>query len=77
MNAVSQASEDDSDYYTEHDQRKRDISLNDIVHKVSLNDFIQNKIVTWGQVVGETTYANTMVNLDVETMNMLKEYIKL
>lgn len=33
--------DDEADYYTEHDTRKRDISLNDIVHKVSLNEFIQ------------------------------------
>jgi len=69
--------EDEADYYTEHDTRKRDISLNDIVHKVSLNEFIQGKLQGWGQYVGESAYANTMVNLDVETRDTLKEYITL
>jgi len=69
--------EDDADYYTEHDTRKRDISLNDIVHKVSLNEYFQSKLQGWSQFVGETTYVNTLGNLDVETRDTLKEYITL
>ena len=69
--------EDDADYYTEHDTRKRDISLNDIVHKVSLNEYFQGKLQGWSQFVGETTYVNTLGNLDVETRDTLKEYITL
>ena len=69
--------EDDADYYTEHDTRKRDLSLNDIVHKVSLNEYFQSKLQGWSQFVGETTYVNTLGNLDVETRDTLKEYITL
>jgi len=77
LNPTSTGHDDEADYYTEHDTRKRDISLNDIVHKVSLNDFIQNKIRGWGQCIGETTYTDIMVNLDAETRDTLKEYITL
>ena len=77
LSNLTAAADDDADYYTEHEQRKRDNSLNDIVHKISLNEFIQGKIRGWSQFVGETAYANTMVNLDVETRDTLKEYITL
>ena len=48
-------------------------------HMAEIHNFLhfQGKLQGWGQYVGESAYANTMVNLDVETRDTLKEYITL
>lgn len=76
---TSTGSTDDSldDFYTEHEVRKKEFSANDIVHKINLSEFVQAKITAWAQCIGEAAYGEIMSNLDVETKNMLKEYISL
>lgn len=69
--------DEDTEYDTEHDVRKRAMLANDIVHCISLRDYFQEKISNWRVGVGETFYTEVMTNVDIETANGLKEYVTL
>ena len=69
--------DEEAEYDTEHDVRKRTVASKDIVHCVSLRDYFQEKISNWKIGVGQPFYTEIMTNLDVETSASLNEYVAL
>ena len=66
---------DDINYETEHDTRKRKAWALDPIRTVSLIECFQTHLVKLQNQLGTTKYAEIMGNVDVETMDNIKQFV--
>lgn len=69
-------SPEDLDYETEHEHRKRHWSAKDLVHTINLRDYFQSQLADLAAQLGKLRYDEIMGNVDIETMNNMKEFIQ-
>lgn len=65
-----------ADYETEHDQRRRQLAVSDPVHTVILRDFFQAQVIELQNQVGSTQFDQLLQTVDCETMEQVREYIR-
>ncbi|XP_013780751.1 importin-11-like [Limulus polyphemus] len=66
----------DHDEETEHDKRKRELSIHDPVHTVALREYLCTQMNAIQQSLGQSTFEQLMSTVDAETLQQLKEYIR-
>ena len=66
---------DDINYETEHDTRKRKAWALDPIRTVSLIECFQTHLVRLQNQLGTTKYVEIMGNVDVETMDNIKQFV--
>ena len=66
---------DDINYETEHDTRKRKAWALDPIRTVNLIECFQTHLVKLQNQLGNTKYAEIMGNVDVETMDNIKQFV--
>ncbi|XP_077988870.1 importin-11-like [Glandiceps talaboti] len=66
----------EDEYETEHDKRRRQLSLKDPVHAVSLRDFTINKLSVSQQVYGQRVFETMMGTVDVEIVQQMQQFVK-
>ncbi|XP_033230848.1 importin-11 isoform X2 [Belonocnema kinseyi] len=74
---LSPSQYEDVDYETEHAKRKRDIEINDAVHRVSLKDVLQSQLVTLRRLVGVNQFDLMMHAVSTDINMQLKVYVSL
>ncbi|XP_077863399.1 importin-11-like [Saccoglossus kowalevskii] len=73
---MSEREDLDDEYETEHDKRRRQLSLKDPVHSVSLRDFTINKLSACQQIYGQGTFETMMETVDVEIVQQMQQFVK-
>lgn len=71
-----EAEGDDVDYETEHDARRRKLNAEDVVHAVDLRQAFQSQMSALAQTVGPNKFKEIIDEVDVETLDNMKEYIE-
>lgn len=67
--------DEDAGYYeTDHDQRKKQLILNDPVHMIVLKDYLQSQIFELRNQIGPQ-YQQLMNTVEADVISQLKEYI--
>ncbi|XP_049837055.1 importin-11 isoform X1 [Schistocerca gregaria] len=69
--------DDDVDYESEHDHRRKQLAAHDPVHTVSLRDYFQMQLTELTRQIGSTQMEQLKHTVDVETMEQALEYISL
>lgn len=68
---------DDVDFETEHDARRREMNAQDPVHTVNLIEYFQTQLSALSRQVGEAKSADIVANIDVETLQNMREYVQI
>ncbi|CAG2054934.1 unnamed protein product [Timema podura] len=71
----SSVSEDDLDYETEHDQRRRMLAATDPVHTIVLRDYLQTQLTELQQQLGTSQFEQLVQTVDVETLSQARLYV--
>nr|CAD7264883.1 unnamed protein product [Timema shepardi] len=71
----SSVSEDDLDYETEHDQRRRMLAATDPVHTIVLRDYLQTQLTELHQQLGTSQFEQLVQTVDVETLSQARLYV--
>ncbi|CAG0893849.1 unnamed protein product [Darwinula stevensoni] len=66
--------DDDEDYETENDFRRRQLALMDPVHNIALKDFTQSQLHNLRDKMNGEEYASLLQSLDCETTQQAREY---
>lgn len=69
--------DDDVDYETEHEKRRKRLSYNDPVHSASLKYTLQSQLLTLRGMVGDNQFDQLMQTISVGISEQLKDYISL
>ncbi|GLH14983.1 Importin-11 [Gryllus bimaculatus] len=69
--------DDDVDYETEHDHRRKQLAAADPVHTIALKDYFQSQIVDLQNQVGPSHFEQLKQTVDVETFEQAREYVVL
>lgn len=67
---------EDDDLDTEHDRRKRLLSVKDPVHTVSLKDCVMSQLQSCQRLHGEQTFNQMMTSVDSEITAQLQDFFK-
>ncbi|XP_070542667.1 importin-11-like [Ptychodera flava] len=73
---MSEREELEDEYETEHDKRRRRLSMKDPVHSVSLRDFVINKLSACQQLYGQPVFESMMSTVDVEIVQQMQQFVK-
>ncbi|XP_043468445.1 importin-11 [Leptopilina heterotoma] len=68
---------EEAEYETEHAKRKKEIESNDVMHKVSLKNFLQTQLNSLRRIVGVNQFDQMMHSVSTDINKQLKEYISL
>ncbi|XP_069689548.1 importin-11 isoform X2 [Periplaneta americana] len=73
----SPGQDDDVDYETEHDHRRKQLAVSDPVHTIALRDYFQSQMSELQNQVGASQFEQLMQTVDIETLEQVREYIVL
>ncbi|KDR15146.1 importin-11 [Zootermopsis nevadensis] len=73
----SPGQDDDVDYETEHDHRRKQLAVSDPVHTIALRDYFQAQMSELQNQVGASHFEQLMQTVDIETMEQVREYVVL
>ncbi|XP_063215721.1 importin-11-like isoform X2 [Bacillus rossius redtenbacheri] len=74
-NHLSSGSEDDVDYETEHDHRRKLLSATDPVYTTVLRDYFQRQVAELQSQVGPVQFEQLIQTIDVETLQQARAFI--
>ncbi|XP_066994048.1 importin-11 [Anabrus simplex] len=69
--------DDDVDYETEHDHRRKQLASQDPVHTIVLKDYFQAQILELQNQVGPSHFEQLKQTVDIETFEQARDYVVL
>ncbi len=60
---------------TEHDKRKRRLSLQDPIHSINLKDYVQQTLTRCQTLYGQSTFTQLMESVDPDVLQQLQDFV--
>ncbi|KAK9506660.1 hypothetical protein O3M35_008554 [Rhynocoris fuscipes] len=76
-NEFCSLNDDNGSYETEHDYRKKQLTLKDPVHTIVLEDYFKSQMLELQRSIGQSQFDQFVQTVDVETLAQVREYIPL